>query len=49
MCRIERGSRIIALFMAGRSVTGFGDGQPQFIGYVGIQFLLSNYGRTLTQ
>jgi hypothetical protein len=40
---------IIALFMAGRSVNGFVDGQPQFIGYVGIQFLLSDYGRTFTQ
>jgi hypothetical protein len=40
---------IIALFMAGRSVNGFGDGQPEFIGYIGIQFLLSNYGRTFTQ
>jgi hypothetical protein len=40
---------IIALFMAGRSVNGFVDGQPQFIGYVGIQILLSDYGRTFTQ
>jgi hypothetical protein len=40
---------IIALFMAGRSVNGFGDGQPEFIGYIGIQFLLSNYGLTFTQ
>jgi hypothetical protein len=40
---------IIALFMAGRSVNGFGDGQPQFVGYVGIQFLLSDYGRRFTQ
>jgi hypothetical protein len=39
---------IIALFMAGRSVNGSGDGQPEFIGYMGIQFLLSNYGRTFT-
>jgi hypothetical protein len=39
---------IIALFMAGRSVNGFGDGQPEFIGYIGIQFLLSNYGRTFS-
>jgi hypothetical protein len=40
---------LIALFMAGRSVNGFGDGQPQFIGYVGLQLLLSNYGSTFTQ
>jgi len=39
---------VIALFMAGRSVNGFSDGQPQFMSYVGIQFLLSNYGRTFT-
>ncbi len=40
---------MIALFMAGRSINGFGAGQPEFIGYVGVQFLLSNYGRTFTQ
>jgi hypothetical protein len=45
--KLSRG--IIALFMAGRSITGFGNGQPEFIGYIGIQLLLSNYGRTLTQ
>jgi hypothetical protein len=38
---------IIALFMAGRSVRGVSDGQPEFIGYFGVQILLSNYGRTL--
>lgn len=40
---------IIALFMAGRGIDGAGGGQPQFVGYVGIQLLLSNYGRTFTQ
>jgi len=45
--KLRRG--MIALFMAGRNITGFGAGQPEFIGYVGVQFLLSNYGRTLTQ
>jgi hypothetical protein len=35
---------LIALFMAGRSVDGFSNGQPEFIGYIGVQFLLSNYG-----
>jgi hypothetical protein len=40
---------LIALFMAGRSLNGFGQGQPQFIGYFGVQVLLSNYGRTFTQ
>lgn len=45
--RLHRG--IIALFMAGRSIDGFGAGQPQFLGYVGVQVLLSNYGRRLTE
>jgi hypothetical protein len=37
----------IALFMAGRSIDGFGGGQPEFMGYIGIQILLSDYGRSL--
>jgi hypothetical protein len=36
---------IIALFMAGRSINGFGLGQPEFMAYLGIQLLLSDYGR----
>jgi hypothetical protein len=36
---------IIALLMAGRSVTGFSNGKPEFIGYCGLQILLSDYGR----
>ncbi len=36
---------IIALFMAGRSISGFGQGQPEFMGYLGIQLLLQDYGR----
>jgi len=40
---------MIALFMAGRSINGPGDGQPEFIGYVGVQFLLSHYGRRFAQ
>jgi hypothetical protein len=36
---------LIALFMAGRSVNGFTDGQPEFMGYFGVQILLSDYGR----
>jgi hypothetical protein len=40
---------VIALVMAGRSINGFGDGQPRFMGYVGIQLLLSDYGRRFTQ
>jgi hypothetical protein len=42
--RLSRG--IIALFMIGRSLNGFSEGQPEFTGYVGVQILLSNYGRT---
>ena len=44
--KLRRG--VIALFMAGRSINGFSYGQPEFIGYIGIQVLLSNYGRTFT-
>jgi hypothetical protein len=42
--KLARG--LIALFMAGRSLDGFSNGQPEFVGYVGIQILLSNYGRS---
>ena len=42
--KLSRG--LIALFMAGRSVNGISNGQPEFISYLGIQILLSNYGRT---
>jgi hypothetical protein len=34
--------------MAGRSLDGSSDGQPQFTGYLGVQILLSHYGRTFT-
>jgi hypothetical protein len=37
----------LALFMAGRSVSGTAAGQPEFLGYLGIQILLSDYGRSL--
>jgi hypothetical protein len=43
--KLSRG--FIALFMAGRSVSGTANGQPEFIGYFGIQILLSDYGRSL--
>jgi hypothetical protein len=39
----------IALFMAGRSVSGTANGQPEFTGYFGIQILLSDYGRSLAR
>jgi hypothetical protein len=38
---------VIALFMGGRSLNGFADGQPEFFGYLGVQVLLKHYGRTL--
>jgi hypothetical protein len=44
--KLSRG--LIALFMAGRSLNGFSNLQPEFIGYIGVQILLSNYGRTLS-
>lgn len=43
--QLHRG--IIALFMAGRGISGSAAAQPQFMGYFGIQILLSHYGRTL--
>jgi hypothetical protein len=44
--RLHRG--FILLVMAGRSVSGAGSGQQEFMGYLGLQLLLSNYGLTLT-
>jgi hypothetical protein len=44
--RLHRG--FILLFMAGRSLAGNSPGQVEFLGYLGIQILLSDYGRTLT-
>jgi hypothetical protein len=44
--KLHRG--FILLFMAGRSFSGNAGGQPEFMGYFGIQILLSKYGRTLT-
>jgi hypothetical protein len=38
---------VIALCMAGRSLNGIAEGQPEFFGYLGVQILLSDYGRTL--
>ena len=35
------------LCMAGRSISGDSAGHAQFIGYLGLQVLLSDYGRTL--
>lgn len=38
----------VFLFMAGRNLGGTSSGQPEFMGYFGIQILLSKYGRALT-
>jgi hypothetical protein len=46
--RYKSGRGFIALFMVGRSRNGFAAEQPEFMGYVGVQILLSNYGRRLT-
>jgi len=45
--RYKLGRSFIALFMLGRSVDGFAAGRPEFQGYLGIQILLSDYGRSL--
>ena len=45
--KLSRG--LVALFMAGRSVSGTANGQPEFVGYFGIQILLSDYGRSLAK
>jgi hypothetical protein len=45
--RFKLSPSFIALFMAGRSVSGTANGQPEFIGYFGLQILLSDYGRAL--
>jgi hypothetical protein len=47
--RYKLSRSFIALFMAGRSVTGTGAGQPEFNGYIGIQILLSDYGASLSK
>jgi hypothetical protein len=43
--KLHRG--FILLFMAGRSIAGPAATGVDFVGYLGIQILLSNYGRTL--
>ena len=46
--RYEVTRGFVALFMAGSSLKGYSNGQPDFIGYLGVQILLSNYGRTIS-
>jgi hypothetical protein len=43
--RYKLGRGVLALFMAGCGVNAFSDSQPMFMGYFGVQILLSNYGR----
>jgi hypothetical protein len=45
--RYHLGRGFNLLFMAGRSLSGNSPGQVEFMGYCGIQILLSDYGRTL--
>lgn len=45
--KLSRG--FIALFMAGRGVGGDPVARPEFVGYIGIQILLSDYGRALAR
>jgi hypothetical protein len=45
--RYKLAQGLVLLYMAGRSVHSLSSGQPEFIGYIGIQILLSNYGREL--
>ena len=44
--KLQRG--FVLLFMAGRSIAGPAATRVDFMGYIGIQILLSNYGRTLS-
>jgi hypothetical protein len=36
---------LIGMFLVGRSLNGFSYGQPEFTSYLGVQILLSDYGR----
>jgi hypothetical protein len=47
--RYKLGRGFIALFMAGRGISGIAQVQPEFVGYIGIQILLSHFGRTLSE
>lgn len=47
--RYKLSTGIIALFMVGRSINGIANGQPEFVGYFGVQILLSDYGRRFTR
>lgn len=38
---------LLLMFMAGRSFSGNSSGQPEFMGYIGVQILLGKYGKEL--
>jgi Putative MetA-pathway of phenol degradation len=44
--RFKLGAPAVLLFMAGRSFSGPASGQPQFIGYFGLQFLIQRKSTT---
>jgi hypothetical protein len=46
--RYRLSNAFILLFMAGRSLSGDSQGQVQFMGYLGVQILLSDYGLKLS-
>ncbi|MGH9744524.1 MAG: hypothetical protein ACRD59_00265 [Candidatus Acidiferrales bacterium] len=45
--RFRLGKGFILLFMAGRSFSSNTSGQPNFLGYLGLQILLKDYGKRL--
>jgi len=45
--RYRLSNAFILLFMAGRSFTSNTSGQPNFLGYLGLQILLKDYGKRL--
>lgn len=45
--RLKLHKGFVFLFMAGRSFSGNASGQPEYMGYFGIQVLLSKFGRAL--
>lgn len=45
--RYRLSDAFVLLFMAGRGVSGDGPGQVEYVGYFGVQILLSDWGRAL--
>jgi hypothetical protein len=46
-CKYEFHKGLLLMFMAGRTFSGNSSGQPEFMGYVGVQILLDKYGKEL--